>query len=110
MIRILRTNTENKDFIDLVKLLDTELAVRDDEDHAFYSPFNKIDKIKYAVVVYENDKPLGCGAIKEYDPEVMEVKRMYVSPESRGRGIATNVLTELEKWAGELDYKKCVLE
>ncbi len=110
MIRVVRTNSENQDFIGLVKLLDAELAIKDGDDHTFYAQFNKIDKIKNAVVVYEKDRPLGCGAIKEYDRLAMEVKRMYVSLENRGRGIASSVLMELEKWADELGYKKCVLE
>ena len=110
MIKIVRTSSENRDFIDLVKLLDVDLAERDGDDHAFYHQFNKIDIIKHAVVLYENQKPLGCGAIKEFDATTMEVKRMYTSPESRGKGIATKILLELEKWTEELSYEKCVLE
>jgi len=110
MLKIIRTNSDNPDFISLVKLLDAELATRDGEDHPFYAQFNKIDKIKYAVVAYENGKPVSCGAIKEYSPDTMEIKRMYTLPESRGKGIATKVLIELEKWVTELSYKKCILE
>jgi GNAT superfamily N-acetyltransferase len=40
----------------------------------------------------------------------MEIKRMYTSPESRKMGIASRVLSELEKWAFELSYGKCILE
>ncbi|MFO7445403.1 MAG: GNAT family N-acetyltransferase [Ignavibacteriaceae bacterium] len=110
MIKILRTNSDNKDFAFLVALLDADLAVRDGDDHPFYAQYNKIDAIKYTVVAYENDKPLGCGAIKEYQPGIMEIKRMFVLPETRGKGIATKVLLELEKWAAELSYSKCILE
>ena len=110
MIKLIRTNSDNKDFIELVKYLDAELTERDSDDHLFYDQFNKINKIKYAVVAYENDKPTGCGAIKEYDPNTVEIKRMYTSPQSRKKGIATKILAELEKWASELHYKKCVLE
>lgn len=110
MIRIIRTNSNNQDFIGLVKCLDADLAERDGNDHSFYAQFNKIDKIKYAVVAYENGEPMGCGAIKEYALHIMEIKRMYTSPEGRGKGIATKVLTELETWAAELFYEKCVLE
>lgn len=110
MIRIIRTDSENQDFIDLVKYLDADLAERDGNAHSFYSQFNKIDKIKYVVVAYENDKPIGCGAIKEYTPHTMEIKRMYTLPVSRGKGIATKVLTELEIWATELLCTKCILE
>ncbi len=110
MIRIVRTNSDNKDFVGLVKLLDSDLARRDGEDHSFYAQFNKIDKIRYVVVAYEQERPLGCGAIKEYGPNTMEIKRMFVVPEGRNKGIATRVLLELERWAGELSCSKCVLE
>ena len=110
MIKIIRTNSDNRDFINLKKYLDADLAERDGNAHSFYAQFNKIDKIKYVVVAYEYSKPIGCGAIKEYAPTTMEIKRMYTLPESRGKGIATKVLTELEIWATELSYEKCILE
>ena len=110
MIRITRTDSENQDFIDLVKDLDAEMAIRDGEDHSFYAQFNKIDTIKYAVVAYEHGRPVGCGAIKEYAPGTVEIKRMYTSPDSRGKGIAGRILSELEAWADELGYETCILE
>lgn len=109
-MKILRTNSENPDFIKLVKLLDKDLAIRDGEDHAFYAQFNKVDSIKYVVVALENQKPLGCGAIKEFDQHTMEIKRMYTSVESRGKGVASLVLEALEQWAKEQGFKQCILE
>jgi GNAT superfamily N-acetyltransferase len=110
MIRITRTDSENQDFINLVKDLDKEMAIRDGEDYSFYAQFNKIDTIKHAVVAYENGRPVGCGAIKEYAPGTVEIKRMYTSPDSRGKGIAGRILAELEAWADELGYETCILE
>jgi len=109
-MKLLRTNSSHIDFIKLVKSLDLDLAKRDGDDHAFYAQFNKIDTIKHVVIAYQNETPLGCGAIKPYSNEAMEVKRMYTTIESRGKGIASKILTELETWASELNYKKCVLE
>jgi putative acetyltransferase len=94
----------------LVELLDAELAKRDGEDHSFYDQFNKIDKIKHAVVAYEDGKPQACGAIRAYDSSSMEIKRMYTLPSSRGKKIATQILAELESWASALSCKKCILE
>ena len=110
MITLVRTDSTNQDFIDLVKRLDADLAKRDGGEHLFYAQYNTIDKIKYVVVAYEDDQPVACGAIKEYSLGVMEIKRMYTSPESRGKGVATKVLSELEAWAGELSYETCILE
>jgi GNAT superfamily N-acetyltransferase len=110
MIKLLRTNSENADFINLVKLLDAELAIVDGDDNTFYSQFNKIDKIRYVVVAYENETPAGCGAIKNYGEDAMEVKRMYVPPERRKKGIASKILNELENWTKELSCTRCILE
>lgn len=93
-----------------VKELDKDLRIRDGEDHAFFAQFNKIDAIKYVVVAYQNEKPVACGAIKPYDGQTMEVKRMFVPLELRGQGIASLVLQELEKWSKELGFAKCILE
>jgi len=110
MINLQRTNSDHPDFIELVKLLDAYLAEMDGEEHAFYAQFNKLDKIKYAVIAYEDDVAVGCGAIREYSADTMEVKRMYTLPGNRGKGIASLILIELEKWTIELGYEKCILE
>lgn len=110
MISLIRTNSEHPDFIELVKYLDADLAEKDGADHSFYAQFNKIDRIKYVVVAYEAEQAVGCGAIKEFEDEAMEVKRMYTNPAVRGKGVASLILAELEQWATELTYKKCVLE
>ncbi len=110
MIQCIRTDSNNKDFQKLVAELDADLKIRDGDDHSFYAQFNKVDSIKYAMVAYDNGTPVGCGAIKVFTPDTMEVKRMYVAVNYRGQGIASIVLQELEEWAVELNFYKCVLE
>lgn len=110
MIQLIRTDSENPHFVELVKHLDADLAEKDGDEHSFFAQFNGLDKIKFVVLAYAYGKPLGCGAIKEYEPGTMEIKRMFVSPESRGKGIATKILLELERWAAEQCYASCILE
>lgn len=110
MTSIIRTDSTNPDFQKLVKALDSELAERDGEEHGFYSQYNKIDAIKQAVVLYYNEQPVACGAIKPYSPTSAEVKRMYTLPQYRGKGLAAQVLNELEQWAARLGFEKCILE
>lgn len=110
MLSIVRTNSENTDFRELVSLLDAELRVRDGEDHSFYAQFNKIDSISEVVVAYSGDAAIGCGAIKAYAERTAEVKRMFVKPENRGQGVAGEILGELETWAQELNFDECILE
>ncbi|MDO8993707.1 GNAT family N-acetyltransferase [Daejeonella sp.] len=110
MISLIRTDSANKDFIRLVKDLDADLAVRDGEEHSFYSQFNKVDLIRHVIVVYQNNIAISCGAIKQYDPKTMEIKRMFTIPENRGKGFAGLILLELENWASEMNFEKCILE
>lgn len=110
MANINRTNAGDPDFIALVKELDAYLAITDGDDHSFYDQYNKLDKIKYTVVAYVNEQPVGCGAIKQFDAQSMEVKRMYVQPAHRGVGIAEEIIQELETWAREMNHERCVLE
>lgn len=110
MVSLLRTTAEHTDFIELVHDLDLDLKIRDGEEHSFFAQFNKIDAIKYVVLAYKNGKPIACGAIKAYDENTMEVKRMFVRPENRGQGIASMVLRDLEDWCIALNFKTCILE
>lgn len=110
MEKLIRINSGSKDFINLVHLLDIELQIRDGEEHTFYAQYNKIDKIKNVVVAFYDDVAVGCGAIKEFDSNTMEVKRMFVKDEFRSKGIATKILIDLESWTKELGYTKCILE
>jgi GNAT superfamily N-acetyltransferase len=90
--------------------LDKYLAIRNGDANDFFVQFNQIDQIKHVVLVYQNEEAVGCGAMKAYDPETMEIKRMFVPAAKRGLGFASKVLEELENWAAELNYHKCILE
>lgn len=110
MLKIVRVNSNNTAFIDLVKLLDEYLKIVDGDDHDFYNQFNNVDVLKNAIVAYLDNKPIGCGAFKEYDKNCIEIKRMYTKPNSRGKDVATKILQELEIWALELKFNACILE
>ncbi|GAB2533426.1 GNAT family N-acetyltransferase [Rufibacter soli] len=110
MVELVRTNSDNQEFRGLVELLDADLKKRDGEDHAFYAQYNKVDQISQVLVAFYEGVPVGCGAIKPYKTHTAEVKRMFVKPEFRGKGIATSILQELERWATELGYNALILE
>ena len=107
-INIVRTDSADHGFIELVRLLDKELDSEYGEQMAFYRQFNKIDKIKHVVVAYSDGIAVGCGAIKEYDDESAEVKRMFVKSEYRGQQIAKTTLNQLEMWAKELGFSHTI--
>nr|WP_315141167.1 GNAT family N-acetyltransferase [uncultured Flavobacterium sp.] len=105
-----RTHSEDPDFKNLVVLLDRHLAFLDGDDHEFYAQFDTLDNIKNVVVCYQEDVAVGCGAFKEYDANTVEIKRMFVHPDFRGKGTASAVLHALEHWATELNYTSFILE
>ncbi|WP_420574444.1 GNAT family N-acetyltransferase [Kordia sp.] len=105
-----RTNSKDKDFINLVKELDTFLSLRNGESDEFYSQFNGLEDLHHAIVLYLDNEPIGCGAIKKFTETTVEVKRMYVRQKLQGKSLGINILTELETWAKELGNSSCVLE
>ena len=109
-MRGVRKDSTDIDFQTLVQQLDADLAVRDGEDHAFYDQFNQIESLKHVIVLYDQSVAVSCGAFKEIKPGTVEIKRMFTLPEHRGKGYASMVLAELEKWAVELGYEATVLE
>jgi putative acetyltransferase len=109
-LQFTKTNSSNPDYQALIKLLDTYLLEKDGDEHEFFAQFNQSDNIKNIIVVYVNDIAVACGAIKEYSSDTMEVKRMYVQPEVRGKGIASMILNELETWTKDLGYTETILE
>jgi putative acetyltransferase len=105
-----RTNSSDAGFQSLVKELDQYLASRDGDEHAFYAQFNKIDMLRHVLIAEMNSEAIACGAFKPYDEKTAEIKRMYVRPSVRGKGVATMILRELERWAREEGYLETILE
>lgn len=106
----LRTTSENPNFRRMVNALDEDLYRRNGDTQKLYEQYNQIDKIKHAIVIFADGKPVGCGCFKRFDNETIEMKRMFVLPEMRGKQLAARLLQELEKWAVEEGNTKAVLE
>jgi putative acetyltransferase len=62
------------------------------------------------LVARDNGRAVGCGAIRMNDGRSAEVKRMYVDPDQRGKGVGRAVLARLEAAAHELGARRLVLE
>ena len=62
------------------------------------------------LVAYDGGRPVGCGALRRLDTDTAEIKRMYVAPEARGRGLGRLLLGALEGEARRLQVARIVLE
>ena len=109
-IKIVRTTNENEDFIGLVKALDKSLWETYPELQSDYWQNNIIEFNPNVIVVYWDHTPVACSCFKKYDTNTIEIKRMFVTPDTRGKGLAQMMLHELEAWAMTLGFKVSVLE
>ena len=110
MITIIKTDYRNEDFQQLTKALDKDLSIKDGNEHAFYNQFNGLEGINHVIVIYENEKPIGCGTFKPFSKKIAEIKRMFVITEYQGKGFGSKILQALETWASSLNYNTCILE
>jgi GNAT superfamily N-acetyltransferase len=97
----------------LVAALDAHLASRYAPEQRF-GPHLKAEHVAPGVgtfvIARADGKAVGCGALRRRDPTTVEVKRMYVDPEIRGRGIARSILEHLESTAQAMGAERLVLE
>lgn len=110
MTTIVRTNSENPDLLALTNKLDEELCRIYNTNAADFEEYNRITGLATVVLAYENGEPVACGCFKQTGETTIELKRMYVKPEFRGRGIASALVGELEKWAIESGNTVAILE
>ncbi len=110
MIKLIRLDSPTADLLTLVKELDQGLAITDGSEHQFYNQYNGLEGITHFIIAYQETRPIGCGAFKEFASKTIEVKRMYTNPEYRGKGVATSILAALEEWANEEGFCFSVLE
>ena len=108
-MQLIRTNSENQDFKKLSALFDDYLVDIDGEEKDFFAFYNNV-QLDTVLVVYENSDVVGCGAFKKFDENTAEIKRMFVHPNHRNKGIASYILNELELWANELSFSSFILE
>ena len=105
-----KTNSDNPDFQILAGELEMDLSIRDGDNQIQLAELNKIDFIQHVLIAYLQNEPIGCGAFRNYNEDTVEIKRMFVRPEFRVRGVASAILSELEKWCTEIGHRICVLE
>jgi GNAT superfamily N-acetyltransferase len=113
-LTIIPTDPTNPDATVLIQRLSAELGNRygDDGSGAFSVEDVQIPRSVF-VIAYVDGNPMGCGALKPFSPEtpgIAEVKRMFVEPHVRGRGLSRKILANLEDVALENGYDTVRLE
>lgn len=110
VIEVVKTTSDNPDFISLINIFDTFLWERYPELKKDYWGNNLIEFNDNVVLIYVDGKAVASGCFKKYNKNTVELKRMFVSPEARGLGLAQLVIKELEKEAKNQDFQIMILE
>src|SRR6059058_1721605 len=79
----------------LIEALNAELSDRYPEpgaNHFRLDPDEVADGQGAFLIASSGGRPVGCGAVRRIEARTGEIKRMYVSPDARGRGIGRAVL------------------
>lgn len=106
------TNGEDPHFLMLCTQLDEELdqLAGGASKREPYLPLNSLEQMHDVVLAYEQGKAVGCCAFRVYGGETAELKRLFVKPEYRGRGLSKLLVEALEQRARRKGFQKMILE
>ncbi len=80
------------------------------EHRKYYTPYSQAENIGRAWIVYADGRPAGCAAYRERAEGVCELKRVFLRPEYRGRGISKELLRTVEGYARERGCRAVALD
>lgn len=95
---------------DLIAALCAEMSERYGAPPSPFSPAEAAAPRTAFLIAWLGGQPVGCGALRPFEEHIAEIKRMYVTPAGRRRGIARRILVELERQARGFGYRTIRLE
>ncbi|MBR5357884.1 MAG: GNAT family N-acetyltransferase [Clostridiales bacterium] len=75
-----------------------------------FIPYNLSESISDVVIANCDGTDVGCAGLKQYSETDVEIKRVWVEPECRGKHIATEMMDMIEHRAREMGFKRAVLQ
>lgn len=89
---------------ELIALLNQQYPGRAKQPGSVTNPEQMVGPHGAFLVGYDDETPIAIGGVRRLDEGICEIKRMYVVPEARSRGVGRSLLGALEDAARELGY------
>ena len=109
-MELLFVSAKCPDYAMLAKKLDDYYFTLVGDVHLKYAAVNDPRNMACIVVAYEGNTPIGCGCWKAVDEQTAEVKRIFVEPAYRRRGVASAIIELLENHILASGYTQALLE
>ena len=101
---------QSRDFRELAAKLDAYYFTLVGDIQLRYAAPNRPENMTALAVAYEEDVPIACGAWKRLEDGKAELKRLFVLPEFRRRGVARAMIAVLEADAAQNGMRQMILE
>ena len=103
-------SSDSADFRNLAALLDAYYFTLVGDIQFKYAEPNRPENMNTLLVAYEAGIPIACGAWKAVDADTAEIKRIFVLPQYRRRGVAGALIRALEDDVRTTGRRKLILE
>jgi putative acetyltransferase len=95
---------------ELIEALCSEMTSRYGRPPSPFSSDEAASEKSVFLVARRGSEPVACGALRPFDADRAELKRMYVIPAARRNGFGRIIISALERHAGAFGYKSILLE
>lgn len=75
-----------------------------------FVPYNLSDSISDVLIAYSDGIAVGCAGLKRYSDNDVEIKRVWVEPDCRGKKIGTQLMEQIEEKARLMGFKRTILQ
>lgn len=111
-IEFLWTDGSNKDFLVFYRKTEDYYSkiVGGVSNRAGFVPYNLSESISDVLIAYSDGTAVGCAGLKRYSDADVEIKRVWVEPDCRGKKIAAQIMERVEEKARRMGFKRVILQ
>ena len=104
-MKLIHADEKDERFLSLVEELDYGYYQRIGDELEKYNQYNEFKDPHFVILMLDGDEAIACASYRKFDEESVEFKRVYVKKQYRKKGIASDIIKELEKDAIEKGFK-----